>query len=644
MKTNFAVDRKVNKYLLDAMKKSEEIRNERLVTSEYLLYTVLEDEDSLIGRYLSSEQIDYIVFMDEMETTPIFDDELLRNFYTKTSREDIYSREVLKILEFANDLSVKKGKEKIDSEDLSIALAQNENPIWKELVDDDGFDLEKMRDVLSIEKYLKSDIKIDNQPEKIFYDIKYIESDLTELELQNNKFSKDGRCVILGRNTEIEKVWITFRKMTTRNVILVGEAGVGKTAIVDGITERIVKGKCPKEFRNKKVVSLNIGGLLRNTKYRGEFEEKFNKLEKYLEENEDVILFIDEIHNVIGAGRTEESSYDFANALKPILTNGKVRVIGATTKTEYDRYLKKDPAFKRRFEVIEVKEPKSKELYKMLLGKIELLEQYHGVSVSKEIFETVVSEASGYSFDVANPSRTVDLLDTAMAIASSKGNKELDIRSILEVHKSNIKRYRKMDKNDLRSIAYHEVGHFILSKTLLSKWEKINLVSIIPADEYLGVNVFEINDEYGLKTKKDYINEIASNLAGDIASNLKGYEKNSGKSVDLSKATNIARDMILLFGMQDTDTILGRYNSYSACDYELLSDAQKQEIAKQTDLILKEAYELAEKILKREDAKLEKIVKALLKKGSLNEKELNELYSGKIEVEDLKESNIDLIK
>lgn len=686
MKTKFKLDKKVKSYLEDAEKLSEEIRGIRLITSEYLLVSVLEDYNSILRLFMEKEFYVAEGFAVEFKLSWIYNTELIENFYEKKDVKVKYSKEVLKILNYAQELAKKKGKKEIDEEALTVALVQNDNPIWQIIFEIDGVDLSEIEEYFSEERYLSTKAKKEKIPEEILQkqqeqqakqDMSVIvpvilqteeniasdevdkkDSEFTEeekaicdgmFELLNTKFNKKEQNVILGRDKEIEKIFTILQKMTTKNVILTGKAGVGKTAIVEGIAEKIVKGKCPKEFSNKKVISLDLNGLMENTKYVGETEKRFNILKKYLEKNEDVILFIDEIHNIMGLGRVRDSAYDFSNALKPILTNGKVRVIGATTKKEYEKYIKKDSALARRFELVDVEEPKAKDLYKMLKGKMHQLEEYHNVKVKADIFETVVSEASGYNFNVANPARTVDLLDTSMVIAKNHNKEELDIQSILEVHKENIAKFKKMNKEDLKQIAYHEAGHFVLYKALNSKWKTVTLVSIIPAADYLGVNVFEKTEGHTIKNRKEYINEIAEFLAGDIAITLKGYPKNSGKAIDIQSATEHARMMVLQYGMgkENSETLLGNLNSYSReeqIELEYLSDSQKEELAKQTDEILEEAYKKAEEILKKEEKRLDVIAKALMKKGSLTKKELDGLYSKKYQIKDLTKSNIELIK
>ena len=657
MNKEFKMNARVQQYLEDAVEMSITIRGEDVVTSEFLLLVVMNDETNELGKYLAVRDFDSEGFEEDFWISQVLNEEFIENFYKSKESESKYSKEVQTILNFAKDLSEQKGKEEIDENALIVSLIQSENPIFDIMYNYSDENIYEWKKVFSIESFLNNEMgKVQY---KEFIDLESnIENKLTSkndefcssmFDVMNNNFKHSDSKVIFGRDKEIEKVLVTFQKMTTRNIILIGEPGVGKTAIVEGLTERIVKKECPIEFQNKKVLSLDINGLLENTMYIGQREEKFKALKKYLDDHDDVILFIDEIHNIIGAGRTMDDSYDFANALKPILTNGKVRVIGATTYKEYYKYFARDGALKRRFQTLEVSEPRNSELYNMLKGKLRRLEKYHDVKVSKEMFEVVVSQASGYHFDVANPARTVDVLDTAMVIAKNHGKKELDIKSILEVHEENIRKFKKMNQKDKKAIAYHETGHYILYKAFNKKFQEVKLVSIIPSENYLGVNVFEVKDAVGCKTRKDYIGQIAECLAGDIASNLKGFDKNSGKQKDIEMASKIARNMILTFGMlkEGENSLLGAYSSYAEHGEiitEYLSDKQKEELSRQVDAILKEAYQIAEGILKKKDKQLEIIAEALTLRGSLNKSEIDGLYSGKLKIEDLPESDLSLIK
>lgn len=464
--------------------------------------------------------------------------------------------------------------------------------------------------------------------------------------LRKVKVNAEQENLILGRDDQIELAFDIMQKMLIRNVILVGREGTGKTAIVQGLAERIAKRQCPKELEETEIFALDVDTLMKNTKYLGQSEEKFDEIKKYLEKNKKVILFIDEIHNVIGMGRSSESTHDFANALKPILATGEVRVIGATTDYEYEKYLSKDPAFRRRFEKIEVEEPKNQELPKMLTAQVNRLERYHGVQVSSEMLDEVIAQATAFDYLTANPSRTMSLLDIAMVKAKNQDKSKLDISSILSVHKSEIKKFLKMDSGILENTAVHETGHFILAKELQNKHSIINVVSVIPTKDYLGVNCFENKkDVIQSQTKKEILNEIAVSLAGDIATKLKNFEPSAGKRGDMENATSYAKRMILQFGLNNSENF-GEYNSFTSngkVQTQYLSEKQKNLLTEEINKILKEAEQVATDILNKNMDKLEIISEALMKQGILRKEQLDKLYDGTLKLDNLPEPEINLI-
>lgn len=235
MKTEFKFDKKVKSYLEDAEKLSEEIRGIRLITSDYLLATILENYDCCFARVFE-DFYGTILFTEDLQISWIYTSEFLENGYTKNNKEEKYSKELIKILEYAQDLARKKGKEEIEEEALIVALVQNPNPIWKVMSEIDAYDLSIIKRHFSEEKYLDTTIKevekevieekeetLEKQESKFFLN--------NMLELLNVNFNKEDKNIILGRDKEIEKIFTIFQKMTTKNVILTGKAGVGKTQL-----------------------------------------------------------------------------------------------------------------------------------------------------------------------------------------------------------------------------------------------------------------------------------------------------------------------------------------------------------------------------------------------------------------------------
>lgn len=230
------------------------------------------------------------------------------------------------------------------------------------------------------------------------------------------------------------------------NPILIGPAGVGKTAIVEGISNLIISNKCPKYLKDKKIIALNMFQLVSGTKYRGEFEEKMKLLIKELEENQDVILFIDEIHTMVGAGGAE-GAVDASNILKPALARGTIKIIGATTTEEYKKFIEPDAALARRFQSVLVEEPNFENVIKILKGIKPLYEKYHNILIPDELLKDIAILAGRYLINRAEPDRSIDILDEVCARSSVTENYEERRKNVLE------KRLEKIKKEKLRALS-----------------------------------------------------------------------------------------------------------------------------------------------------------------------------------------------
>lgn len=446
-----------------------------------------------------------------------------------------------------------------------------------------------------------------------------IPKELKEFVTDLNETLKNKVCDISGRDKECNTLWQTMQKQTKRNAILVGEPGVGKTSIVEKITYDIISGQCPEEFRDMHVLSLDVNSSIAGTMYRGQAEERYSKLTKFLGEVKNVILFIDEIHLIRGAGSTHEGEADLANSLKPILAGSNVRVIGATTMDEYEKYFSKDGAIKRRFRPIEVKEPKTDEVYPMLKKSIETLTKYHGVSVSEEMVKFIILNSSCFNYETRNPDRTKDLIDLSMVAAKQKGKNEVDKEAVLENFDYSLKMFSKMSKENKLSVAYHEAGHAIM--TLCSEHLKnirVKAVSIMPSENYLGLTVSERDDIYIEPTMEYYIDEIASDLAGRVAEKMFTNTISSGASSDLRKATRYAEGLVTEFGMSE----LGINRTYHE---DLMSEKMTNTVNDQVDVIINKATERAEEVLTDNSSLLDALANKLLEQGIVGEEELSEL-------------------
>ncbi len=239
----------------------------------------------------------------------------------------------------------------------------------------------------------------------------------------NELYKNEGFDPVIGRDQEVSRLIEILLRRTKNNPLLIGDAGVGKTAIVEELSRRIVVGSVPKKLANKRILSVSMASLVAGTKYRGEFEERINRIIEELEEQNDIILFIDEIHTLVGAGGAE-GAIDASNILKPYLARGKLRLIGATTKEEYSKYLEGDKALDRRFQKIYVEEATLKEVEDILFHLRDIYENYHGVFIRDEIISQIVSLSDRYISSGRQPDKAIDLLDEACSKTAVVDNQE----------------------------------------------------------------------------------------------------------------------------------------------------------------------------------------------------------------------------
>ncbi len=539
-----------------------------------------------------------------------------------------YSSNLEKAFEDAYQRCLSNGQDFIDEENLLYSILTLEDCSFKRLLEKFEFDTSELVNMLAMNATIYKLNKNNT--------ISIPETLKSCCEILNEQYVKGEECQILGRDKEIKQVWNIFSKKTKRNAILVGDAGVGKTAIVEAITIQIVNEKCPREFKNYKVVSLNLTGMVAGTKYRGEFELKIQQLIQFLKKTSNIIVFIDEIHQILGAGSAENSGPDLSGSLKPILARDDVVFIGSTTNIEYERYFAVDPAFKRRFEKISVKEPKLSEVKDMVALRVKSITDYHKVSMDDDVLNYAIITAKAMNYYGNNPDLTIDLVDRASAMAKLARRKAVKRVDVDKVFKTNYDMFKSMKRKDKLSTAYHEAGHALYK--LMSKHnlrDDLKIVSIIPTSDYLGVTISEPNDCFAPVTRKAVMEKASMSLAGRVSQEFVSKDWDFGASSDLENATSIIRSMIIEMGM-DNDI----YTNISLYDYNSnghnMSPAAVDKVNDRISEIMKKVYDDTKKFLTKNKDKLDIIVNLLMKKGIISVQEITEAFE-RNEKESIKE-------
>lgn len=337
---------------------------------------------------------------------------------------------------------------------------------------------------------------------------------------------------VIGRNNEIEETINILLRRKKNNPILLGPAGVGKTAIVEGIANLMVSDKCPSYLKNKNIISLNIFAIVSGTKYRGEFEEKMKTIIKELEENEDIILFIDEIHTIVGAGGAE-GAIDASNIFKPALARGTIKIIGATTLDEYKKFIEPDAALSRRFQKIIIEEPSKDNLIKILTEIKPLYEAYHNIKVPKEIISNIVELSNKYLTNRYEPDRSIDILDEVCVRCSNIQSYEERKKQILldRIEKIKKEKIKVLSNNDF-SRAYKLKEE---EKSINKKIENIRFhKKVVNRNDVINTIKQKGNLKIDVDCDKEYYKKLESNINNLII----GQENNVHKLINSLRIKN----------------------------------------------------------------------------------------------------------
>ena len=375
------------------------------VGTEHILVGLLREDTGLAAEVLRSNGVT------ESNVVSLIKDFVAPENILKLKERNGYSKRAEAVLEESRNIADKYQSELIGTEHILLGIIKEGENVAARLLNTIGVSLQKIYvDVLIAmgedANQIKEDIGKKGGRKKETSILKQYSRDLTLL-------AKEGKLdPVIGRDTEIKRVIQILSRRTKNNPCLVGEPGVGKTAIVEGLAERIVAGNVPDTVKNKRVLTLDLSGMVAGSKYRGEFEERVKKLIREVTEDGNILLFLDELHTLIGAGGAE-GAIDASNILKPSLARGEIQLIGATTISEYRKYIEKDAALERRFQPVTVEEPTIEEAQAIVKGVRSKYEEHHSVTITDEAVEAAVALSARYINDRNLPDKAIDLIDEA---------------------------------------------------------------------------------------------------------------------------------------------------------------------------------------------------------------------------------------
>ena len=490
------------------------------IGTEHLLLAILNSDSNICDR-LSEYGLEYDNFKSELCKVVGTTD--------KKNEVFLYTPLLRKVIQNAIIDSKENNDGEVTSEHLFFAMLEEGEGIAIRLIIGMGIDIEDIYDDFSSSLIKKS--KKNKKKKLLIYDLGV---DLTS-EAKNNLLDP-----VIGRDKEAKRVMEILCRRTKNNPILIGDAGVGKTAIVEELSRLIVNDEVPKVLCDKKIISLDMATMVAGTKYRGEFEERMKKVIKEIEDNDDIILFIDEIHTLVGAGGAE-GAIDASNILKPALARGKIRCIGATTTEEYKKFIEKDSALERRFQKIFVNEPSIGETKNILMKIKNIYERYHNVIIDNDMIDYIINLSEKYIFDRNRPDKEIDILDEVASRVGLRGctsdNEIRDIkREICKLNKDKnsfiidnnidkaynlrkketelmlkLNEFEISSKNDKNKVIVNDIAAVISNKTGVPIYEIVS-------------NSSDVND-MGIKLKNIIVGEdkIIDNLI-DITKRIKcGY-------------------------------------------------------------------------------------------------------------------------